>query len=71
MTFVLGKIAYNNSWIWWVLVGDGGGKRWFHHLCVGEMFVYNQIKCTLFVGDFAIVIVSEESILIFKMEVCV
>lgn len=49
--------------------GRWGGKRWFHHLCVGEMFVYNQIKCTLFVGDFAIVIVSEESI--FKMEVCV
>lgn len=51
--------------------GRWGGKRWFHHLCVGEMFVYNQIKCTLFVGDFAIVIVSGESILIFKMEVCV
>lgn len=70
MTFVLGKIAYHNSWIWWIHVG-GGGKRWFLHLCVGEMFVHNQIKCTSFVAGFTIVIVPEESILIFKMEVCV
>lgn len=34
------------------------------------MFVHNQIKCALFVGGFTIVIVPEESILIFKMEVC-
>lgn len=50
--------------------GRWGGKRWFHHLYVGVMFVHNQIKCALFVGGFTVVIVPEESILNFKMEVC-
>lgn len=68
MTFVLGKIVYNNSWIWLVLVGHMG-KNWFHHLFVGELFVHDQIKGNSFVGNFTIVIITEEGVLLFKMEV--
>lgn len=70
MTFVLGKIVYNNSWIWFVLVGTQRGKWWFHHLFVGELFVCNQIKRSSFVGNFTVMIIAEEQVSIFKMEVC-